>query len=368
MNERPNGTKSAFAAAASAVGRWFAAAAQWVGRFFVRYWFFIKKILIAIVTIACSTIIIFFILRLIPGDVVREYALSIAQRRGISYDAAYEIAVNLLNYDPEAPIFTQFFKYVGGLFQGNLGASMYVDGVTANSLIAQRLTWTLLITSVALIISFLLGTAIGAFMARKRRGVANVLLNGYIVTSGSIPDYLLGLLLVLLFAYTLPIFPAQGNYDISVCTPGFNLPFIGSVLYHACLPILAYVLSQTGSWALMMRGSAIGVLGEDYINAARARGIGNMTINRKYLKRNAMLPLVTSFAVTFAALFGGSTLMESIFNYPGIGLELAQRIGQKDYFVVQGIMFFSSFMVIAINLITDCIYSLIDPRIRETNK
>lgn len=336
-----------------------------IGRFFVKYAYFFKKIGIALLTLACSTIIIFFILRLIPGDIVREYAMQIASKRGISYDAAYQIAVQLLNYDPQASIFVQFFKYVKGLFQGNLGASMYVDGITANLLIKQRLPWTLFITSAALIISFLVGTWMGSFMARKRTGAANVALNTYIVTSGSVPDYLMGLLLVLLLAYTFPVFPAQGNYDINTSTPGFNLTFFVDVLYHAFLPILAYVIVQTGSWALMMRGSSVGVLGEDYINAARARGLKTSTITRKYLKRNAMLPLITTLAVTFAGLFGGSTLMESIFNYPGIGLELAARIGQKDYFVVQGIMFFSSAMVILINLVTDSIYSLVDPRVRE---
>lgn len=346
-------------------GRAIRAAGKAVGRFFVRYAYFFKKLGIALLTLACSTIIIFFILRLIPGDIVREYALQIAARRGISYDAAYQIATQLLNYDPEASIFVQFFKYVKGLFQGNLGSSMYVDGVTANLLIKQRLPWTLFITSAALIISFLVGTWMGSFMARKRKGAANVALNTYIVTSGSVPDYLMGLLLVLLLAYTLPIFPAQGNYDINNATPGFNIMFFLDVLYHAFLPILAYVIVQTGSWALMMRGSSIGVLGEDYIGAARARGLRTSTITRKYLKRNAMLPLITTLAVTFAALFGGSTLMESIFNYPGIGLELAARIGQKDYFVVQGIMFFSSAMVILINLVTDSIYSLVDPRVKE---
>lgn len=358
-------TASALRAAGKAAGRGLAVAAKAVARFFVKHAYFFKKLGIALLTLACSTVIIFFILRLIPGDVVREYALQIASKRGISYDAAYQIAIQLLNYDPEASVFVQFFKYVGGLFRGNLGSSMYVDGVTANLLIKQRLPWTLFITSVALIISFLIGTWMGSFMARKRKGAANVALNTYIVTSGSVPDYLMGLLLVLLLAYTVPIFPAQGNFDINVSTPGFNLTFFIDVIYHAFLPVFAYVLVQTGSWALLMRGSSIGVLGEDYINAARARGLRTGTITRKYLKRNAMLPLITTLAITFAALFGGSTLMESIFNYPGIGLELAARIGQKDYFVVQGIMFFSSAMVIVVNLLTDSIYSLVDPRVRE---
>lgn len=338
-----------------------------IGGFFVKYCYFFKKLGIALVTLVCSTILIFFILRLIPGDIVREYALSLAQKRNISYDSAYKLAVQLLNYDPDASIFVQFWTYVTGLLKGNLGSSMYVEGVTANLLIAQRLPWTLLVTSVALLISFLLGTAMGSFMARKRKGAANAAMNSYIVVSGAIPDYLMGLILVLVFAYVLPIFPAQGNYNINNVTPGFNFPFIIDVLYHACLPILAYVLVQTGSWALLMRGSAVGVLGEDYIKAAKARGISSGVITRKYLKRNALLPLVTNLAIVFAGIFGGSTLMESIFNYPGIGLELAARIGQKDFFVVQGILFFSSAMVILVNLITDSIYSIIDPRVREVS-
>lgn len=330
-----------------------------------RYRHFIKRLLVALLTLSLSTIVIFFILRLIPGDIVREYALGLAQKRGISYDQAYPMAVQLLNYDPEAPILEQFFKYVGGLLEGNLGTSMYIDDLTANKIISQRLPWTLFITSIALIISFILGTIIGTHMARKRKGITNTLSNTYIILSGSIPDYLMGLVMVLIFAFTWKIFPSQGNYDAGTSTPGFNITFILDVIYHAVLPIVSYVIVQTGSWALMMRGSAVGVLGEDYINSARARGISEKTIERKYLKRNAMLPLVTSLALTFGALFGGSTLMETIFNYPGLGLELSARIGQKDYFVVQGIMFFSSAMIILVNFIADSIYSLIDPRVRS---
>ena len=333
--------------------------------FLYRNRYFIKRLLIALLTLALSTIVIFFILRLIPGDIVREYALSIAQKRGISYDQAYPIAVQLLNYDPEAPILEQFAKYVGGLLQGNLGSSIYVDDLTANTLIAQRLPWTLFITSIALIISFVLGTLLGTHMARKRTGFTNGVSNAYIILSGSIPDYLMGLVLVIFFSFTWNIFPSQGNYDASYSTPGFNFKFIIDVVYHSILPIISYVIVQTGSWALMMRGSAVGVLGEDYINSARARGISERTIEKKYLKRNAMLPLVTSLALTFGFLFGGSTLMETIFNYPGLGLELSSRIGAKDYFVVQGIMFFTSSMIILVNFIADSIYSIIDPRVRS---
>lgn len=114
-----------------------------------------------------------------------------------------------------------------------------------------------------------------------------------------------------------------------------------------------------------MRGSAIGVLGEDYILAAKARGLKESTIRRRYVKKNALLPLITMLGVSFGSLFGGATLMESIFNYPGIGLEISNRIVNKDYMVVQGLIFFSAAMVIIVNLVVDLLYPLIDPRVRE---
>ena len=122
---------------------------------------------------------------------------------------------------------------------------------------------------------------------------------------------------------------------------------------------------QTGNWILHMRGSCISVLGEDYILAARARGLSERTVRNKYLRKNALLPLVTQLGVSFGALFGGATLMESIFNYPGIGLEISSRVITKDYMVVQGLIFFSAAMVILINLIVDLIYPLVDPRVRR---
>ena len=333
--------------------------------FFVKYKYFFAKIGVAIITLAISVILLFFLLRLIPGDIVELYAIKLQNQQGITYDRAYELAKQLLNYDPNENVMKAFLRYVGGLFRGELGRSYLETNVTANTLIAKRLPWTLFVSSVALFISFIFGTKVGGYVATHRKGVADKIASGYIAISGSIPDYLFALLLVIVFAYGLQWFPSQNNYDAFNTTPGFNFPFIGSVLYHAFLPILSYVIVQTGIWILQMRGSAISVLGDDFIIAARARGLSEHTINSKYVNKNAMLPLVTMLGVSFGALFGGATLMESIFNYPGIGLEISNRIINKDYMVVQGLIFFSSAMVIFVNLIVDLIYPLIDPRVRK---
>lgn len=336
-----------------------------MGQFFARNRYIFVKIGISLLTLSLTMVLLFFLLRQIPGDIVKIYAENLQMTQGLTYERAYELAVSLLNYNPDENIFTAFFRYVGGLFRGELGESYLQKGISANTLIAQRLPWTLFISSVSLFISFFLGILIGGVVAQKRKGIADKIASGYIAVTGAIPDYLMALIMVTIFSYQLKWFPSQNNYDIFKVEPGFNFPFILNVLYYAFLPIFSSAFIQTGTWIMHMRGSCIGVLGSDYIFAARARGLSESTIRGKYMRKNALLPLVASFGVAFGSLFGGSVLLESIFNYPGIGLEITQRIISKDYVVVQGLIFFSSSMIIIVNLIVDLIYPLIDPRVRR---
>lgn len=333
--------------------------------FFKKHHYLFSKVGISILTLALAMVVLFFLLRLIPGDLVEQYTLNLMGSRALDHDAAYHLAVSMLHFDPNENVFKAFGRYCSGLFKGDLGTSAIETGVSANSLIVARLPWTLFISSCALFINFFLGTAIGGFVAQRRNGLASKAASAYIALSGSIPDYLVALLLVIIFAYQLKWFPAQNNYDAFSVTPGFNLPFLLNVLKHGFLPIFTCVLSHTGGWIMVMRGSCVGVLGEDYIMAARARGLSLHTIRKRYMRRNALLPLVASLGTSFGALFGGSVLLESIFNYPGLGLEISRRILAKDYMVVQGLIFFSAFMVIMINLLVDLIYPWIDPRVRR---
>lgn len=336
-----------------------------VRMFFSKHQYILSKIGMSLVTLLLAMAILFFLLRMIPGDLVQLYAQGLQAERGITYEQAHDLAVQMLHYDPDESIFRSFIRYFSGLARGDLGRSITQTNISANLLIAKRLPWTLFLSSCALFISFFLGTFIGGFVAERRKGIVSKLVSAYIALSGSIPDYLIALLLVIVFAYRLKWLPAQNNYDVFTVTPGFNLPFILDVLEHGCLPIMASVLAHTGGWIMQMRGSCIGVLGEDYILAARARGLSPRTIRKRYMKRNAMLPLVTTLGMSFGGLFGGAVLMESIFNYPGIGLEISSRILSKDFMVVQGLIFFAAFMVIMINLIVDLIYPWFDPRVRR---
>lgn len=227
-----------------------------------KYRYFFEKLGLSILTLALTIILLFILLRQIPGDILQIYALKLQGQQGITYDRAYELASELLNYDPNENVLSALAGISAGCSGGSSGKAISSTGVTANSLIRTRLPWTLFVSSVALFLSFFIGKAIGSIAAQKRGRTVDKLASGYIAISGSIPDYLVALLLVILFAYRLKWFPAQNNYNAFEVTPGFNFPFLLNVLYYAFLPILAYTIVQTGNWILHMRGSCISVLGK----------------------------------------------------------------------------------------------------------
>ena len=335
-----------------------------VGKFFYKYRFLWMRIGIALVTLMLAMFLSFLLLELMPADSVDQMAIKLATERRIPFEEARELAISILGYDPDESVFEKFGSYVSNLFRGNLGVSIVNPTINVNSVIAKTLPWTLFISTVSLIISFGLGTLIGAFMAWKRGKAGDAMLTSYIVVSSAIPDYIFAVIILYLFAYQLEWFPQMGAYSIEY-EIGFNAEFIGSCIYHAILPIFANVFIQTAGWALM-RGSSVAVMGEDYIWAARTRGVPQRTIIRKYMRKNAILPLIASLALSFAGLFGGSTLMESIFNYPGLGQAFSLYIAQRDYFMIVGILFFESAILVIANLIADSMYSIIDPRIRRS--
>jgi len=335
----------------------------WMFLFQFRYFF--MKLGISILTLCAVVLLSFILIVNMPGTVIDSFAMQLSIQRRISMEQAMILAKQMLNYDPDASLISRFGVYIQQLLQGNLGISIKNNAKSVNLILKELLPRTLFVSSISLTISFFLGTFLGSRTTWKRNSIGSKLLDGYIVTSNAIPDYIIALILITVFAFRLGIFPNQGAYDAMIL-PGFTLPFILSLFFYATLPIMAYVFSQLSFWSMQMQGSALGVLGEDYINAAKARGLPKRIIVRKYLKRNAMLPLVTQLAISFGVMFGGAPLMESIFNYPGIGLAFSQAIVERDYYVVQGILLFVSVIVIGVNLIADTIYSIVDPRIRRS--
>jgi peptide/nickel transport system permease protein len=214
------------------------------------------------------------------------------------------------NYDPDEPLVNQLVRYYGALLQGNLGTSMVFQSKTVNDIIAYALPWTLFITCLGLSITFVLGITLGSLMVWHRKGFLNAFLTTICTVTSAIPVFVWAFLLMVLFVFQLGWFPINGSYDIAY-PPGFNLPFLSSVLYHAVLPVMTYVLTMMGMWALQMKSSGISVMGEDYITAAYARGLSSSVIRKRYMMRNAMLPVITMLAVTFAMMISTGSFVET---------------------------------------------------------
>lgn len=330
----------------------------------MRTHYILKRFGIAVLTIAVSSLLAFVLLRRMPGDIFQNQARDLARAQSISFEEAYRQIVLQYNYDPSEPLFRQAARYYGGLLRGNLGVSIYNPGRTVNDYAAYALPWTLFIVCIALTLSFLLGIGMGGVMAWRRQGWWSGFLTTFCTVTSSVPVFVFAFLLMLLFVFELGWFPMSGAYDIMV-DPGFNLPFFLSVCYHAVLPIFTFVLVSMGGWALQMKASGLAVMGEDFIFAARARGLPEPVIRTRYVMRNAMLPVVTSVAIVFSGMIGSGAFVESTYIYPGMGRVLAEASGRRDFPVMQGLLLIISTTTILANFVVEIFYSKLDPRIRS---
>jgi peptide/nickel transport system permease protein len=219
----------------------------------------------------------------------------------------------------------------------------------------------------ATLMSFIAGNVVGALLAwRRTPSLAKALLPATL-TFTSIPPFMLGILLIYLFAFGLKWFPFSGAYDMGT-QAGWSWSFIKEVIHHGTLPALAIVITTMGFWALGMRGMMVTTDGEDYMILAQAKGLHPSRIFWLYGVRNAILPQVTALALSLGALAGGSVIVEYIFTYPGMGYLLYDGIVNGDYTLIQGVVYFLIVGVALTVLIIDLIYPLLDPRITYEKK
>jgi peptide/nickel transport system permease protein len=324
--------------------------------------FVLKRVGLAALTLILVTVLTFVLINNMPGDPLQQWAIEVAQAQGVTMEEAMKQVRALYNYDPDEPILSRFGRWVGGLLRGDLGQSLLYK-VSVNEIVVQALPWTLLVLAVSLLLSFAIGVSLGMVIAWKRKTFLDPLVTAYASLTGATPDYITALILLIVFGINLRWFPMRGAYTAGL-TPGFNGPFIQSVALHAALPVLAYTFENAAAWALAMKGSAVSVLGEDYITAARVRGLQERRIATSYMGRNAILPLVTSLAISLGTMIGGATFIESIFAYPGIGWFFAQAINRRDFGMMQGLFLLQAITVIGANLLADLLYTRLDPRIK----
>lgn len=342
--------------------------AQMLRRLYTNYT--VRILLQAIVTVWAVITFTFFLIRLMPGNPVDVYVDFLINQQNMTYDEAYARAATQFSFDPDANPITQYFEYLGKLLQGNLGQSITSSGTRVIDQIARYLPWTIFSVGLGLLVSFTLGAALGTIMAFKRNTPIDHTLSLISSILSAVPNYIWGLMIIIILGVQLNWFnigELRGTYDPRL-TPGFTLEFIGSMLQHAILPVLVYVLGSIGGWMLNMRNSTISTLSEDYVNVARARGLTQSRILLAYVGRNASLPMFTLLAINIGFIIGGSVIIEELFVYKGIGSFLFWSITQRDYTSMQGVFLIITISVVVSNLMADLLYSRLDPRVRVTGE
>ncbi|MDQ6671341.1 MAG: ABC transporter permease [Chloroflexota bacterium] len=324
----------------------------------------VKRVLQLLLIVFIAVTINFGIPRLIPGDPV-ESALQtkLAMTGSANVDIQAVAAAYRAKFGLDKPVWQQYLSYWGSIFSRDLGVSLVDFPQPVVEKIQSAVPWTLGLLTVSTVISFFVGSLLGALIAWPRAPrFLHFLVPPFMLLS-SVPFFLLGIILLFTFSVIVPWFPPGGGFDpVSILRP--DLPTIADILYHAILPALALVLGSIGFWGLGMRAMMVSVLGEDYITFAESRGLPRPRVFLWYGMRNALLPQVTSLAISLGSILSGAVLVEVIFNYPGLGGILFLAISGKDYFVIQGIVLML-ILALALSLfVVDLIYPLIDPRIR----
>lgn len=332
----------------------------------LRHSYLVRTLLQALLTVWAVITFTFFLVRLMPGNPVDVYVDFLMNQNNLTYDEAYARAASQFAFNPDDSVIDQYFKYMGDLLRGDLGQSITSSGTRVLDQILRFLPWTLFCVGLGLLISFVVGMILGMLTAYYRNSFLDTGLSFFASILSAVPEYIWGILILIVFGVQLQWFSIgnlRGTYNPSL-EPGFTLAFIWSVLVHAFLPILTYVMGTLGQWVLTMRSSTTSVLGEDYVNVAEARGLPQRRIVTSYVGRNASLPLFTLLAIQIGFVIGGSIIIEEIFVYKGIGSFLFWSITQRDYTSMQGVFLIITISVVLANVLADLLYSRLDPRVR----
>jgi peptide/nickel transport system permease protein len=319
-----------------------------------RLQFIAQRVLKGVVVLLGIIVLNFVLIRMAPGDP----ATVMAGEAG----AADEIFLQQLRkeFGLDKPLHEQLVVYVKNVVTLDLGFS-YRQQRPVNDVLLERLPATLLLTGAAFLLSLVIGVALGVFASMLVGRWSDSLITVFARFFYATPIFWVGLMAVLLFSVTLGWLPSFGMYTVGANLKG--LSFAGDVALHLVLPAVTLALFHMAVYARMTRASMLEMKDQDFVRTARAKGLPEGRIVRKHVLRNAVLPVITIAGVKAGYLIGGSIVVETVFAWPGIGRLAFEAVLQRDYNVLLGVFFLTSFMVIAFNLITDVVYSLIDPRI-----
>lgn len=318
--------------------------------------FSLRRIIYGIVMIFAVIIFNFFLIQLAPGDpaeIIAGEAGGTTPKILAEIRAAYGLDKSL----PE-----QFAVYIKRMLSGDLGKSFYFNQ-SVTHLILQRVPETLLLVITAQIMAVLVGTLFGAIASQKPYGILSHSITILALAAYSAPVFWTGIMLIILFAHLIPVFPSFG-----IRTVGMQYGTIMrslDILYHLVLPAFTLAIIYVALYARLARASMLEVLRSDFIRMARSKGLHERIVVYKHALKNAVLPVITVAGLQFSQVFAGAIIVETVFNWPGLGQLAFDSILRRDHPLLIGILFFSSVIVIIINILTDLSYRIIDPRIKK---
>ncbi|MCB0074800.1 MAG: ABC transporter permease [Caldilineaceae bacterium] len=309
--------------------------------------YLIRRLIQSIFVIWMVATLVFFLLRLVPGDPLA------AMLADVDPAAAEQLRAKL---GLDQPLYVQYARWLGQLVQGDFGNSIYGSNVPVSQILAEAIPRTLSLASIALVIALSISITAGMVSALRKNTWMD-----YTVTFGaflglSMPDFWLGILLIIIFAVNLQWLPAIGYEPLS---DGF-WPWFS----HLILPAIAVGTPFAAVIARMIRSSMLEVLSADYVKVARAKGLRERWIIWRHAFRNALIPVITVMGIALALLMSGTVIVENVFAIKGLGRVLIQGILNRDYPVVQGAILVVSVLLVFTNLLVDLLYTVIDPRIR----
>jgi len=307
----------------------------------------VNRVLIAIPVLFVVAVTVFTIMHITPGD---PAAIMLGPEATPEEVEALRRALGL-----DRPILEQFASWISGVVVGDLGDSIFLKQPVTEA-IASHIGPTIEIAVLAQLITVVVAIPLGILAARRQGRVSDQVVMGAAMIGTSVPAFLLGLLLVLLLAVTFRILPA-GGYVSFTEDPAQALRFL-------ILPAVSLATAQTALLARMTRSSMIEILGQNFIRTARAKGASAMRVTVGHGLRNAAIPLLTVIAQSLGLLIGGSVVIETVFNVPGLGQLIINAITRRDYVVIQGVVLVTALIYVAINLLVDILYAVLDPRIR----
>jgi peptide/nickel transport system permease protein/glutathione transport system permease protein len=311
--------------------------------------YLIRRVLLAIPILLAVFTLVFLVVRIIPGDPA-EAALG-------DYAAAEAVEALRERMGLNEPWYVQYYEALSGMLRGDFGESL-ITSQSISEQIAHVLPYTIQLTVASVSIGVILGVPLGLFTALNRNNMIDYMGRIISLAGLSVPAFYFGILLMLVFAVELDLFPAVGGGDIAEDPIG-SLKFL-------VLPAMTLGLIMTTSVTRLTRSAMLNVLSEDYVRTARAKGLAERVVLLKHALRAALLPIVSITGFWVAVLIGDSVLTEVIFARPGLGKMLVGAINQRDYTALQSIMVIYAFFVVVVNLITDLTYGLLDPRITHS--